>query len=113
MVFPESLQNQGEFAVYRKQVPGFLMANMTEFGKSPLLSTGQLTALGFNIAIYPMTTMRLALKAIDDGLAILKRDGTQAALVEHMWTRGRLYEALGYAKYNQFDQDIYNFELDR
>jgi len=70
-----------------------------------------LATLGFNLVIYPMTTMRLALKAIDDGLAILKQDGTQGALVEHMWTRSRLYDALGYAEYNQFDQDIYNFEL--
>ena len=113
MIFPEALQTEAEFEAFRSAIDLPLLANMTEFGKSPLLSTGQLAALGFNIAIYPMTTMRLALKAIDDGLAILKRDGTQAALVEHMWTRGRLYEALGYAKYNQFDQDIYNFELDR
>ena len=69
-------------------------------------------ALGFNIVIYPMTAMRLALKAVNDGLTTLKQEGSQAALVEQMWTRNRLYDALGYAAYNKFDQDIYNFELD-
>ena len=85
---------------------------MTEFGKSPLLNATQLEALGFNIVIYPMTAMRLALKAIDDGLTALKANDNLAELAAHMWTRGRLYEALGYARYNQFDQDIFNFELD-
>ncbi|MBT3170649.1 MAG: methylisocitrate lyase [Rhodospirillaceae bacterium] len=113
MIFPEALETEAEFEAFRSAIDLPLLANMTEFGKSPLLDTGQLAALGFNLVIYPMTTMRLALKAINDGLAILKEDGTQAALVEHMWTRSRLYEALGYAKYNQFDQDIYNFDLDR
>ncbi len=113
MIFPEALETEAEFEAFRNAIDLPLLANMTEFGKSPLLGAGQLSALGFNLVIYPMTTMRLALKAIDDGLAILKQDGTQAALVEHMWTRSRLYEALGYTEYNQFDQDIYNFELDR
>jgi methylisocitrate lyase len=111
MIFPEALQNEAEFEAFRSAIDLPLLANMTEFGKSPLLHMDQLAALGFNLVIYPMTTMRLALKAIDDGLAILKQDGTQGALVEHMWTRSRLYDALGYAEYNQFDQDIYNFEL--
>ena len=112
MIFPEALQSEAEFAAFRSAIDLPLLANMTEFGKSPLLSAPQLEALGFNIVIYPMTAMRLALKAIDDGLTALKRNDDQAALVEHMWTRSRLYEALGYAAYNQFDQDIYNFDLE-
>tara|TARA_B100000315_G_scaffold207872_1_gene202798 strand:- start:1332 stop:2237 length:906 start_codon:yes stop_codon:yes gene_type:complete len=112
MIFPEALETEAEFEAFRRAIDLPLLANMTEFGKSPLLNGDQLQALGFNIAIYPMTLMRLALKAIDDGLATLKRDGGQPALVEHMWTRSRLYEALDYAAYNQFDQDIYNFKLD-
>lgn len=113
MIFPEALETESEFEAFRNAIDLPLLANITEFGKSPLLSADQLATLGYNLVIYPMTAMRLAMKAIDDGLAILKQDGTQAALVKHMWTRSRLYEALGYAEYNQFDQDIYNFELDR
>ena len=63
---------------------------MTEFGKSPLLDGAQLEALGYNIAIYPMTAMRLALKAVAEGLGRTKRDGGQAALLDAMWTRSRL-----------------------
>jgi len=112
MIFPEALQNEAEFEAFRAAIGLPLLANMTEFGKSPLLNATQLEALGFNIVIYPMTAMRLALKAIDDGLTALKANDNQAELAAHMWTRGRLYEALGYARYNQFDQDIFNFELD-
>lgn len=111
MIFPEALQSEAEFAAFRSAIDLPLLANMTEFGKSPLLNAAQLEALGFNIVIYPMTAMRLALKAIDDGLTALKQNDDQAALVEHMWTRSRLYDALGYAAYNQFDQDIFNFDL--
>ncbi len=112
MIFPEALQTEAEFETFRAAIDLPLLANMTEFGKSPLLSTDQLGALGFNVVIYPMTLMRLALSAIDDGLATLKQEGQQSTLVERMWTRSRLYEALGYSAYNQFDQDIFNFELD-
>ena len=112
MIFPEALQTEAEFETFRAAIDLPLLANMTEFGKSPLLSTDQLEALGFNVVIYPMTLMRLALSAIDDGLATLKQEGQQSTLVERMWTRSRLYEALGYSAYNQFDQDIFNFELD-
>ena len=111
-IFPEALETEAEFEAFRSAIDLPLLANMTEFGKSPLLTTSQLEALGFNIVIYPMTAMRLALKAVNDGLTTLKQEGSQAALVEQMWTRSRLYDALGYAAYNKFDQDIYNFELD-
>jgi methylisocitrate lyase len=112
MIFPEALESEAEFEAVRAAIDLPLLVNMTEFGKSPLLSVSQLEALGIDIVIYPMTVMRLALKAMDDGLAALKRDGSQSALVDSMWTRSRLYEALDYAAYNQFDQGIYNFKLD-
>ena len=111
MIFPEALHSEAEFAAFRSAIDLRLLANMTEFGKSPLLGAPQLEALGINIVIYPMTAMRLALKAIDDGLTALKQDDDQAGLVERMWTRSRLYEALDYNAYNQFDQEIQNFEL--
>ena len=84
---------------------------MTEFGKTPLLGADELSALGYNIAIYPVTSLRLAMKAVEDGLAALKRDGTQADLIDRMQTRARLYEILRYDEYAGFDETIANFKL--
>jgi len=79
------------------------MANMTEFGKSPLLSTRQLSDLGYNLAIYPVTTLRLAMQAVADGLRCLAEQGTQQPVVEKMQTRQQLYDLLRYAEYTKFD----------
>ena len=111
MIFPEALADAGEFEKFRKAVGVPLLANMTEFGKSQLLTTRQLAELGVNVVIYPVTTLRLAMKAVEDGLACLLKDGTQAALVERMQTRAELYEQLRYAEYQEFDGAIFNFKL--
>ena len=111
MIFPEALADEGEFEQFRKAIAVPLLANMTEFGKSKLLTTRQLASLGINVVIYPVTTLRLAMKAVEDGLAILRKDGTQGALLDRMQTRAELYELLRYQDYAQFDQEIYNFEL--
>jgi methylisocitrate lyase len=84
---------------------------MTEFGKSPLLSAGQLENLGYNLVIYPVTTLRLAMGAIRDGLAEMAKTGTQAGLVDRMHTRAELYELIRYEDYNNYDQSVYNFKV--
>lgn len=111
MIFPEALADESEFAAFREAIEVPLLANMTEFGKSPLLSTKQLTNLGYNLAIYPVTTLRLAMKAVEDGLRSLAEQGTQQSVVEQMQTRKRLYELLRYAEYAEYDQDLFNFKL--
>jgi methylisocitrate lyase len=110
-IFPEALVDEGEFEKFRKAVKVPLLANMTEFGKSKLLQIRQLSDLGINIVIYPVTTLRLAMKAIEDGLATIKNEGTQESLVKQMQTRAELYELLNYADYAKFDKDISNFRL--
>jgi methylisocitrate lyase len=110
-IFPEALVDEGEFEKFRKAVKVPLLANMTEFGKSKLLTSSQLSALGINIVIYPVTMLRLAMKAIEGGLATIKNEGTQESLVKKMQTRAELYELLDYARYAQFDKDIFNFKL--
>ena len=110
-IFPEALADEGEFECFRKATNLPLLANMTEFGKSKLLSAKQLSNLGFNIVIYPVTTLRLAMKAIEDGLATIKREGTQEPVVGKMQTRAELYELLRYEDYAKFDKDIFNFKL--
>jgi methylisocitrate lyase len=111
MIFPEALADEGEFERFRKAIKVPLLANMTEFGKSKLLTTKQLTELGFNIVIYPVTTLRLAMKAVEDGLATVKKEGTQESLLVKMQTRAELYELVRYKDYEQFDKDVFNFEL--
>ena len=112
MIFPEALQSPSEFEAIRKALSVPLMANMTEFGKSPLLSTSELEGLGYNLVIYPVTSLRLAMKAVEEGLLELKVKGHQRDLLPRMQTRARLYELLRYDRYGSFDQSIYNFILD-
>lgn len=112
MIFPEALQNEAEFERFRKGLSVPLLTNMTEFGKTKLLDKKTLESLGYNIVIYPVTTVRLAMKAVEDGLRVIKEQGTQASLLDSMQTRKRLYEILRYEDYNQFDKAIYDFKLD-
>lgn len=111
MIFPEALSDLKEFETFRKAVQAPLLANMTEFGKSKLLTAQQLTDVGFNMVIYPVTTLRLAMKAVSSGLQEIQKAGTQEGLVEKMQTRKELYELTRYEDYNHFDQGIFNFKL--
>jgi methylisocitrate lyase len=110
-IFPEALADESEFEKFRKAIQVPLLANMTEFGKSKLLTAKQLSDLGFNIVIYPVTTLRLAMKAVEDGLATIKKEDTQESLLKQMQTRAELYELLRYKDYEQFDKDVFNFKL--
>jgi methylisocitrate lyase len=111
LIFTEALATPAEFEQFRAAVDTPLLANMTEFGKSELLTARQLSDLGYNVVIYPVTTLRLAMHAVEVGLREIESSGTQSGLLESMQHRSRLYELLRYADYNQFDTDIYNFEL--
>jgi methylisocitrate lyase len=111
MVFPEALENEAEFSAFRAALDVPLLANMTEFGKSPLLDTVSLERLGFNVVIWPVTTLRFAMGAVEEVLGELARTGTQASLVERMQTRSRLYELIGYEDYNAFDKNLFNFNV--
>lgn len=112
LIFTEALHTPREFEQFRAAVDTPLLANMTEFGKSPLLSAQQLSGVGYNMVIYPVTTLRLAMHAVEVGLRDIGSTGTQSGLIERMQPRRRLYELLRYADYNEFDSDIYNFTLE-
>ncbi len=111
MIFPEALQNEKEFEAFRKAVSCPLLANMTEFGKSKLLDRKTLESLGYNLVIYPVTTLRLAMKAVEDGLRLIEEKGSQETLLDQMQTRKRLYELVNYERYNTLDKEIFNFKL--
>lgn len=110
-IFPEAMNSGADFERFRKEFDVPLLANLTEFGKTPLLTTTQLEDLGYNMVIYPVTTMRLAMAAVEEGLDTLKQAGTQANSVGKMMTRQRLYDVIQYEDYNQFDKNLYNFKL--
>jgi len=112
IIFPEAMRNEKEFEKIRKNSNTFLLANMTEFGKSKLLSSGELENLGYNIVIYPVTTQRLAMKNVEDGLRAIMKDGHQNNIIDKMQTRKRLYELVEYEKYNTIDKKITDFKTD-
>ena len=112
IIFPEALHNEKEFEKVRKSLDVYLLANMTEFGKSKLLSYKKLEHLGYNIVIYPVTTQRLAMKSVEHGLRAIFADGHQKNIIDRMQTRKRLYELVEYEKYNSLDKKIYNFSTE-
>ena len=112
IIFPEALKDEKEFEFVRKKLKSYLLANMTEFGKSKLLSFKKLENLGYNIVIYPVSSQRLAMKNVEDGLRAIFQDGHQNNIIGKMHTRKRLYDLVEYKKYNSLDKKIYNFNTD-
>ena len=111
MIFPEAMKSEVEFEAVRAAIDVPILANMTEFGKSRLLTRKELEDLGFNLVIYPVTTFRLAMGAVDRGLDHIKEAGDQNALLDEMQHRKTLYDYLRYEEYSSFDQNIFNFEV--
>ena len=112
IIFPEALKDENDFQKVRKSLDCYLLANMTEFGKSKLLNYIQLQDLGYNIVIYPVSTQRVAMKSVEDGLRAIFADGHQNNIIDKMQTRKRLYDLVEYEKYNSLDEKIYNFNTD-
>ena len=112
MIFPEAMKDEKEFEKVRKNSKTPLIANMTEFGITKILTTIELESLGYNIVIYPVTTQRLAMKNVDDGLRAIMKDGHQNNIIDKMQTRKRLYELVDYEKYNTPDKKITDFNTD-
>ena len=112
MIFPEALKDEKEFEKVRKNSKGYLLANMTEFGKSKLLDKKQLETLGYNLVIYPVTTQRLAMKSAEEGLKSIFKDCHQNNIIDKMQNRKRLYELVEYEKYNTPDKKITDFSTE-
>ena len=112
MIFPEAMKDEKEFEKIRSSSKGYLLANMTEFGKSKLLNKKQLENLGYNIVIYPVTSQRLAMKSVEEGLKSVFKDGHQNNIIDKMQTRKRLYELVEYEKYNTTGRKITDFSTE-
>jgi len=103
-IFPEALQSKDEFEQFARAIEAPLIANMTEFGKSPLLTLDELGELGYSIILYPVTVLRIAMKAAEAALNVIAVEGTQADILDLMQTREELYELLDYQAFEQRDK---------
>ncbi|MDF0642991.1 MAG: methylisocitrate lyase [Nitrospira sp.] len=111
-IFPEALESADEFRAFARQFAkeggkAPLVANMTEFGKTPYLSVGEFEDLGYRVILFPVTALRMATKAIDQMLSELRHRGSQRDLLERMHTREQLYDLLRYAEYEQRDRQFH------
>jgi len=95
-IFPEALQSAEEFRDFAKEIDLPLLANMTEFGKSPLLSFERLADFGYRMVIFPQSAFRVAMKTSEQFLRALKKAGTQSDWIDKMQTRQELYDLLDY-----------------
>lgn len=111
-IFPEAMADLSEFEAVRAAIDVPILANMTEFGKSELFSATQLEGVGINVVIYPVSLLRIAMGAVERGLATIQREGSLNSEVAGMQTRARLYELLDYRGYTAFDTSVYDFTLE-
>lgn len=103
-IFPEALADRDEFERFAQHVEAPLVANMTEFGKSPLLSLDELADMGYAAVLYPVTLLRVAMKGVEAALGMLADEGTQQGLLDVMQSRQELYDLLGYSNYEARDR---------
>lgn len=106
VIFPEALESKEEFATFAKEVKAPLLANMTEFGKTPLIKASEFKEMGYKYVIFPVTIFRVAAKAMKDALEVLLKEGTQASLMNKMMTRQEQYEVINYWFYEDLDKQL-------
>jgi len=107
-IFPEALKTRDEFAEFAKVIKAPLIANMTEFGQSPLMTVNELRDLGYVGVLMPVTLMRIAMKAVEAALVTIADEGSQQSLLDLMQTRQELYDLLGYNDYEQRDRSYFS-----
>lgn len=106
VIFPEALQSEEEFKRFAEEVEAPLLANMTEFGKSPITPLSRLSDLGYRLVLYPVTLLRIAMAAVEEALKTLKQEGTQEQLIPRMQPRSRLYQLIRYHEYEELDKKL-------
>jgi methylisocitrate lyase len=104
MIFPEALESREEFVEVREKVKAPLMANMTEFGKTPYMSAREFQAMGYNLVIFPVTAFRGAMKAVKDTFTALKKEGTQRGMLDSLMTRKEFYDLIDYYRFEEADE---------
>ena len=112
-IFPEAMRSLEEFAAMRAALDVPILANMTEFGKSRLFSTLELSDVGVNMVIWPVSMLRIAMGATSRALDTLNDEGHLTGKLGEMQHRADLYELIDYEGYNHFDTHVFNFEVER
>ncbi len=110
MIFTEALESEDEFSKFAREVRGDLLANMTEFGKSPLMSADKLREIGYRAVIFPLTAFRVSLQATLHAYEELFSKGTQKSLMKSMMTRNDFYDVIGYHDYEREDNELSGVE---
>lgn len=113
IIFPEALTSKEEFSKFAKEVKAPLLANMTEFGKTPYITAKEFKEMGYKYVIFPVTIFRVAAKAMKEALEILLREGTQINLLDKMITRQEQYEIIDYFFYEKLDKELGSIKLIR
>jgi methylisocitrate lyase len=106
-IFPEALESAEEFASFAKAVPAPLLANMTEFGRSPNLDFAALAKMGYRMVVYPVTALRAALRAAQATLVEILAKGHQRDALPRMLSRSELYDLLDYVGYEERDRNYF------
>ncbi len=106
VIFPEALRSEDEFREFARRVKAPLLANMTEFGVSPLIPAKKLEEWGYKFVIFPVTALRVAMYAVREVFRTILEEGTQVAWVSKMFTRKELYELIRYYDYEKLDSEI-------
>ena len=106
IIFPEALETEEDFKIFAESVDGDLLANMTEFGKTPYYPAEKFADMGYKIIIYPVSGLRIALKAISDLFDEIMKNGSQIKFVEDMLTRKDLYNLINYDSYVKMDKSL-------
>ena len=107
IIFPEALVDEEEFKEFAKKVNAPLLANMTEFGKTPYYTINDFRQWGYKLVIFPVTLLRISLGAMREALREIKTKGTQKDILDRMMTRNEFYKLIGYSKYEEEDSKIY------
>lgn len=105
-IFPEALQGETEFKAFSEAVNAPLLANMTEFGKTPYYQALEFEQMGYDMVIYPVTSLRVAAKAYERVFADIMDNGTQKASLENMQKRSELYQTISYDEFEALDQSV-------
>lgn len=111
IIFTEALESREEFMKFRREIKIPLLANMTEFGRSPLLSVKDLKEIGYNAVIFPLTAFRTALKSTKNAYERLYSDGTQKDIINNMMSRDEYYDLIGYYDYEREDKEIFGEKI--
>ncbi|BAC14223.1 methylisocitrate lyase [Oceanobacillus iheyensis] len=106
IIFPEALQNEEEFRLASEKIDAPLLANMTEFGKTPYLTAEEFEQMGFDIVIYPVTSLRVAAKAYEKIFSLIRKEGSQKNGLSEMQTRKELYQTISYDEFEDLDEGI-------